>query len=568
MVGILKSNFQEIYHAVHSSTHNNLDLVANLTATHIYDASRGWGRLWKWFYRSTEWLLGKNLRFDRLKQAISKTHSLFQQQLPLIRKHLDAYETYMKKNSGGYAVNERHVFSARQAITQWNDSTLTFIKVVQKHPIKLHAFFKRCFGKKLPEKKILALFSCPSADLSRLRGFQKLIDLEGFSNGPLPLAIFEKVARGKILKEGDRQELNYWIKKINRSSCQIRLLHQALQAFIAEIENHNANSREEKADLTRLQMTLEENGCLLFQQEDPIHIRWRKRLKEGSILELHEKKIILGEPIGKKKIGTDNTLIFSIKELPHLVALIGQNQAILSIKQRRHNRENGYGIEPVPFLEVIDNGRWALVEKLKPLSSHVWTSTKESLSAEDKKLVSSLVTLLKWLIKQNHTPKNFSAHFLMWDCQNQLKSLRPTSKAEFDFNAMEDFSFQCAAGNLKIFQYLMGNSGLSSHPTAKFYQEIIAQALKGDSTRADDLAGIYQIDDPKVVDRSAKLSQQIVELRNACCLKIQEAQPAMELNEMEKLVNKNILLCHKRSKAAGILWPSLLQEVLASVQKL
>ena len=559
----LKGNLQEIYHAINTASTSQVNLVANVCGTRLYNASQGWGRLWRWFYIVTEVFLGKGLRLANVKKALMRTHLLFQKNLQEIRYHASQYQAYLKKTMQGYSTNESEFFQTRQCITRWNQTTRPFVKMaVDSRKEVINKLFKVCFKQLSITEQPFSFFSYPEFD--KLGQFQKIIDLEGMTNGPLPLELFEKICKNKKLSDSDFKDLDKWIKKINTLPSS-RHLHQALQGFVNTINVPQSGENFEKADLIRLELMLEERGCKLFRQDDPKHLKWRDSLKKGFKLNLNEKEIVLGDPVGKKILGIDQFLHFSINDMPHLLVITGNNESVLGMKKHKHLPENGYGVEPIQILDIFDHGRWALVEKLEPLTTHYWTSTNYSLSSQDELFLRPLLNLLKWLIQQQQTPDYFSLKYLMMNSQNQLRALRPTSKKEFNFNALEDFVLQCAAGNLKVYQHLMEKSGLYAHMTTKFYHEVMANVLKNNPTPPEDLAGIYNIEDPRIVDRANKLSQEVLLLKQKCCLKILENRPEKDPKNVEQSVDRVILKCHLTNKSSGIIWPTLFENVISEI---
>lgn len=558
---LLSDNFQEIYHALHSTEKKGLNLVSNPSGTRIYDATRGWGRLWRWFYQIIEWATGKGTRLNKLKDAILYTHNVFQAQLPLIQRYLIHYEKYLKQSAGGYAVNEDNYFISRKVITHWNASTGPFVKLMQRQSYpKMNQLLHYCFGQELSRQQTKQLFSSP--DTERLKQCQKIINLEGILQGPLPLAIFKKFIKNKPLNALEYKELDKWIKKANKISPDVRLFHEALAALTFLWKKDAEKPIDDTLELVRLEAFLEERGCAIFQKEDPKHIQWRRQLKKGVQLAYKENIITLGNQIVPSTSRNDRTLVFNLDNSTNHVVLTAQNKVVLPLKKFKQQHASECGIEPAKILDVLEDGRWGIMEKLKPLNSRKWSSVSGSISNEDRTEIESIKNLLQSFVRKNFTPESFSKASLMFDSQNQLKTLKSTSKCAFDFNALEDFIYQFSSGNLTIFQYLMENTGLSSHLTAQFYCDMIANALRGDLAHADDMAGIYKISDPKVVDRTNLLTNQVVTLQKQLCAKILELHPDLDFKSIETKVNNQILLCHKATKASGILWPGLAQEVL------
>lgn len=561
-INTLQGNLQEIYHAAKMSASHQIHLVANPFGTRLYYSSQGWGRMWRWFYMVAETFFNqRGLRISKIKKAVLYTYALFQKNLKLIQENSSCYQNYLIKTSQGYATNENELFLVRKNITLWNQATRPFVKAaINEQREIIEKLFRFCQIK--PAEQNTPIFAYPQFEM--LKQCQKIINLEGILNGALPLEIFEKISKNKRLSDSDFKDLDKWIKKLNQSSCSVRIVHQAIQAIIAIINSQNQENSDQ-ADLIRLESMLDKRGCTLFQQDDAKFLQWRNTLAKGSKLILDGKEITLSDQLGRKILGNDRFLSFSIVEMPDFVVLTGNNEAILGLKKSQHLPENGYGVEPIQISEIYDRGRWTLVERLKPLNSYAWSSSN-TLSNQDQFFSKPLVHLIKWLIQQKQTPDYFTPKYLMINPKQQLKSLRPTTKKEFDFNALEDFAFQCSSGNLTIFQHLMEASGLYNHLSTKFYHEVISNALKDDKSHPEDLAGIYNIDDPKVVDRAVKLAHDVLMLKQHCCFNILEKHPEKKVQQVEQSVNKAILRCHQENRSAGTLWPTLLESVLASTK--
>lgn len=558
---LLKSNFQEIYHAVQSADVHALPLVANFSETHIYDSRYGWGRLWFWVYQGAAWFTNKNYRLEKLKGAILHTHTIFHHQLPIVIGHLHTYEGYLKLAWKGYSVKESDYSASRHAITEWNCSTRPFIKMMHRlqNP-RMEKLLSYCFGEVLSQKRVSALFS--PADYHVLSDCQKIINLEGLTPGPLPAGQLIKILKDKSLNSVEDKELVKWIKKVNKSIKSPLHLHKALIALENQYKKSKKENLSEKMGVIALEVFLEDKGCVVFQQEDFKHLRWLQQLKNGSNISFGGINIVLGNEINPRISEIDHTHVFALEENAHRVALVAQNTTALFIKQFRNQQKNGSGIDPAPILEISPDGRVAIMERLKPLGSIKWTSADTQISQRDLAFVNTLTQLLQGFVTQNRTPSNFKTSQLLFDNQYHLRGLKPATEQSFNFNALEDFVFECAGGNLTIFRHFMEASGLATHSTAKFYHELVASTLKGEGVAVDDLAGIYKITDPEVVDRGTDLAQKVLSLRRQICKKIQENMLITDPKLFIQSVDIAILSCYQATKTAGILWPSILDDVI------
>lgn len=569
-IGLLRDNFQEIYCAIHTSNQISLPLVANYSGTRIYVSTQGWGRLWTWFYHFTSWLIGNDSRSDKLQRAMIHTHVVFQKQVALVNVHLNEYQKYLEQAGKGYAVKESKVSNARHAITNWNAAIGPFIKMLQTLPDPImQKLLLQCFEKIFLKEEITNLFF--PLTLKALFTCQKIINLEGITQGPLPLFTIKKILKGKEIDTLDQKTMDKWIKKINKSSVSASKLHQAImgicmhyeKSFNLETAVSKLNKGVKKLDPLLLEIFLEDKGCTAFQKSDPKHIQWQQCLEKGSKIMYSDPKeeLILGYEVRSNVLKADNTHVFQIENNDKLVAIIAQNKVVLPIKQRRQ-MEIGFGISPASFLSISPDGKFALMEHLNPISSYKWISTNECIVPEDFPILNALANLLKELVKRNQGLSNFSPNFVMFDKEHHLKAIKPMLKQPFNFNHLENFAWESAAGNLTIFKFLMTTSGLAAHSASKFYYEIIKSALKGDMVSVPDLAGIYKIGDYQIVERADKLAKDVLLLRQELFSTIQKLIPSLNAHLLDTKITEAILSCHKVTCAAGFLCPSLAADVI------
>jgi len=554
---LLRDNFQEIYHAVHTSGPHTLPLVANFSGTRIYNARTGWGRFWRWFYQVVDWT-GQNWRLAKLKQAIIHTHTLFHEQMATIKPSLVHYQDYLMRAGKSYEVHEKEYFNSRKAIAKLCESTFPFIKMMNDlHHPRFEKLLKSCFK---PNKLSSTLFSSP--EIEPLRVYRRIIRIESITQSPLPLAIFKKVFKGKIITPEENKELEKWAKKINKANLPPSKVHHALTTAISL---YNPPQTSPERNLMALEALLEDKGCTCFQQIDPHHFEWQQQLKRGFVVSHRGIEYTLGSEINPSISDNDQMRVFPIQENPKLVALIAHNRVILALKYFRGRSEDIFGLESASLLSVSEDGRFALMERLQTLDQISWKSTQERLYEDDKPKLEAIIKFLRLLFKQNHMPAKLSTNLLAFDDRDQLKALKTTPKQPFDFNTLEDFVFACAQGNKTIFKHLMKASWLSKHEMAKYYQKTIVDTLKGDMTSEDISGRIYKIDNPKVIDRSIALRDEILRLHQQLLTQFRQLFPNKDPRELNRQIRDSILACYKASKAAGKLWHTLPQDVLENL---
>lgn len=565
MGSVLKDNLQELYYASHAPE-AKIALIANWSGKRkrIYYAKRGWGRLWRFFYSITELVTGKDRRLEKLKTAVISTQILFQQQIAILQQALNLYQAYLQKASNEYPVKERDFFAAREIIRKWDPSTAPFVKMIEKllNP-RLEKILKYCFGD-LTTEQYAALFPSPPKDI--LRACKRVIDLEGVSRGPLPLAVFKKVFRGKVLNKIDDKVLSRWIKEIDRHPNSTQYVHRGIAAIAFLNTKKIAEETVSRLNPALLEVVLEDKGCKAFEQVDSRHLQWRAKFKEGSKILFKNTEIVLGKEIYPSSAEVDRTRVFFITDRPQQVVLMANNQAILGIRMLRQRTENDFGIEPAQLLDVSEDGLMALMERLQPLNTKKFPGVGKNLSSEDVLVLKAVEELFKLFVNKEITPLDFSSSSLMFDQNFRLKSLKQMKKGPFDFNALEKFALQWAAGNGINFKLLMENSGMTTHPIAKFYYDSIQNGVQGNAKAPEELEGFFKIKDSKVIERSVALAREAQALHQQVLNKARELYPDRDPKELSKLVGAAIVSSHKVSGAAGILLPHLEQEALKYIK--
>ena len=561
-LGLLASNFHEIYDAVHAPGKQEPDLVANIFSTRIYHSSRGWGRLWRWFYHITDFFIGTNFRLKKLRQAMEKTRKTFHDKLPLIQENINTYQTYLQKKSAGYNVKETDFHKARRTITAWNNATAPFLDLIHNGKNeKLTALFYKYFPADIEKGTYEPPFSW-NENIKPVRGLQKIITIEGYLHEPLPLTILEKLAAGKIIPESEGKDLGLWIDKLNKlpSIINVSLFHDSMIAFVNYL---SGLQYLEPPSLAALELELADRGLKLFTTEEAEHIQWRNELKPGDSL---GKGITLGEQIGKKYYDKDKNFVFSIKEDPKKVVYIGRNRTLFGLRERINKLYSG-GIPSAIFHAVDPEGRFAIMERLNGSFDHYkWKSTRASgIHPNDNDLLVPLANLVAWFIQNEVTPNVLTPKHLMFDAKGQLRYAKITMLEEFDYTVLEDFIFEAANGNRLVFCQLMNLSRLNGHPYQKFFKSMLEYALEGKKKNASTVAALDGITDPKVVDRGEALHETVKKLKESCCRKICREYKLESSDRLLETVKKALDQFYYSTNSSGILWPSAEEEVVASV---
>jgi hypothetical protein len=249
--------------------------------------------------------------------------------------------------------------------------------------------------------------------------------------------------------------------------------------------------------------------------------------------------------------------VFEVEGDNSCLAVIPHNRANLQMRLHLKTQK-----DLAEILSISSDGRIALMERLEPIPRSGWKS-KEKIAPEDIPMLNALAEPVKWFIATQKTPSPFVADFLMIDKNMRLKTIQPLKKGEFDFNTLEVFFKDIANGNLTVFKYLITSSGLTEHSTAKFYTRFIEKILNHEDFAANDLGGIYQVSDHKVIDRAITLGKEILDLEKDIYTSYLIAHPNENIKSLEKRLKGQIVKYLKETKTSSFLWPTIKQDIFA-----
>ncbi|MBS4167746.1 hypothetical protein [Parachlamydia sp. AcF125] len=556
-ISLIKNNFLEIYSTLDQGEALEKCLVGSLWGNRIYNTQSGWGKIWRVVY----FFAGKRLRDRQLQRAFIKTQQIFDQHVKMIEESAGHYSHYIMQKSLKAPINDNAYLKCRQLLTKWFDATDPFLKQVYNKNPRLQNFFRKQLSP--PEEGVSSVFNCKELYL-HIKTLQSILDVEELFQGPLPYSIFYKLSHGQEIGEEEKEQLYKWADFLNenKNKMAVRSFHRFLKSLVEEFGRNQAS----KPSLVKLEMSLVEHRCNFFSQEDPLHLAWRSQLKPGDTIFINGKPFVLGDRIGEKLQGFDRTIHFAIQGDTQKIVTIPVNEAILGIRKSLE-ADQGYVLKMPTIFEIDATGACAIVERLTTPLNLDWKSQREQFSKEDEDQVGPLATLILWLVKQQISPAYLSPRHLMFNEQGELKTLKLILKTNsFDFNTLQAFVLECAAGNLRVFQHLMEASDLHSHAYARFYEIIVRNTLKENPQPIERLANQYSIVDSLIMERAAKLAQEVRQLRLECMDKIRQASKKNEA-DLSKLVAREILSQYTRSSAAGVIWPSLAPLIQENVMR-
>lgn len=511
---LLASNYQEI-------SLGKDQLVANLFGTHVYQKGKGWGKVWHWVYNLLEYFpCGQDLRQQKLKQAMEKTDQVFQTHIQLVKDEVKKFEEYLVAKTNGVEIQDQEYAASRRHIAEWNHCILPWI---EKNPV--------------PESQ-----TC-----------QSVIDLEAKLNEPLPYKILIKLSHLQQLTHQETETVKAWIEKLKGAKVEISLLHSALQGIMDPIQKRTHAMWY--PCLIEMEMALVKLGCEIFLQRDPEHMRWREELKPGIKISCNQHTYTIARVVSRKPNMYCQTRVYQIEENPNQLLLVGVNRAMLALR-KKYGELDSWGVRQVRVRDLDRDGRCAVIEKLPELfSANDWIALSHQLNADEIAYLNPVIQQIQWFIEENATPIPFNSKSLGYDEKGVLTSTKITAKGPFDFNALEDFVLRFSQENPKMFRYLMIESGLSKHPTARFYEQVVKDTLNGEEKDLLTQAAMQNIEDLKIVERSEKLRQDVLNvleelMRDLCNGDIQE-------EVMKRRISSSIWQVYHDQRTAGILWPDI-----------
>lgn len=528
----------------------------NLYATRegrILDATCGEGYAWSIVDQVMVFLSCRDanslakIRKDRLSSAFEQMIETYDACIPIVSQAILQYKKFIKDRMSGLKPKSEQYNVARTIITEWHEATKRMLRLQKKKPTMTK------FGDKLLSRELVK--PC-------LR-MLKILALENLRGEELPLkAIHTIVQWGKdeedhvlprnLPKHDERELLEKFITDINHSSEEVstvqKIVHRGLLQLIRDAE-FNAKEDEAKINfemgrlsvifLTRLKCSRDltacrDGSCHLFTKEDPRHIRWRNKLKEGSTIKSEGQTITLGKRLGKKG-DKDRNHVYEIAGNDKEVLLVAINRVCLetlsflnaetvpqSEGEQKTLAANALHLQiPRVLVKKVDSkGRFAWVEKLLyPLSDLIWG---DALSEKAREVCDGFVeSFIRPMIANNVTLQPLDPQYWGFNQKLQVACTKPLQlKKGIDLVAIEEFIYTFAHGKPQPFKYLMQD--LRSLKEGAYYAEVIQNALSGDEVDVTELAGNREVKEEGATERAGKLSEEARAIREEC-LKILDA---------------------------------------------
>jgi len=502
----------EAFLEIQAASNTKSDLVTNIQGTKLYAASKGWGRLWRLFYRFICIALGEQYRIRKVQKVLRRCSAAYQRMLPSIEQAHCRYQELLCSAIEGRNYDRNAYKQNCRTICEWYHHVRPLVKQLYTHSSAMQTLLRR-YDTGFKE----SFLSSTLPRLKTAKRCKKIIDLERLSEKLTPYDSLRECAFNRAINGRDEKlHLRRWFHAVE-SKLTVGLFHKALKHLVKHLKRFHVSEASGQPSLQQLEVALSQLGCKLFQQRDETHHEWRTSLKPGDSIQCNNRLLILGERLGTKR-GSDTNYVFRIANDTGYIAHISQNCALPGMKALIAEKYS-WAVPPATWQSVDTKGRLALVEYL-PQPVH-------NLQRPDP-----LIALTRWLIRKNQTPTNFNLKFLKYSQERELKSTKIHLVGPFNFNAIENVIRDYCLGNKPLYQQMMRESGMSDHSYAPFFREVLHTTLSGDNIDPADLAAFsrYQITDPHCVDSAKQLKQDILQIQSRCLEACMQSTLSVELN--------------------------------------
>jgi hypothetical protein len=476
----LCSNLIETYSVLHDSTGSS-QLVANFSGSCLYNASTGWGRLWRWFYNFLA-LFGqyKDIAEKKLLRAIGQTEKLFKQQMGELNPSLVSYRQYL---DGVSQEESAAIEGAKKKIYRWN------------RPVKLLTGLlnnKKVEDATLSKISFLALIK--DVRCEKVQRYEDVICLEelvrSVSAYPLPTAALKKLSLEKRssqlspLTDGERKDLHEWLvpleAKAKKGTINFSCLHRGLRSFLELTGRDNEGDAKELPitdRLTILEWNLHQQIQAsfkydLFSYEDRAHMQWRNALVEGDKVFCGQSAFTLGPLCSDGK-----DLLFNVQDNEDQLVWVSNNPIALLLKERLQRRQAL--IPAVGIIAIDPAGSCAVIEKLHATDTYMISSEAS------KKQFIEFIQRLSGFIQEGCCP---DVSMLQVDREGRFKrgieaftlAGEVSSPKAMTFLDLISFVAKMCRQDYAFYKEVMQKTGLwgGEYPAAQFYKELAQRVLE------------------------------------------------------------------------------------------
>lgn len=308
-------------------------------------------------------------------------------------------------------------------------------------------------------------------DFSDAKLVQKIKNIEKVTQAKIPFLLLAKLGKEEELKEEERDKVLEWLKAIEEAKftliphlegekvphqfCHVSYFHRFLSRLCKKFAWECAT----------LEYALQELGCKIFDEPDPKCLARRKDFP-GEILE--------NSALDPKK-----RICFAIPEDPSSLIAVYPNEAAREIERYKEKRFQ-YCLEQPKEKRGDSNGAIFEMERMfEPLDKNKWTSTTDTLTAEDLEQIEPIVDLLKKIQSLTFTPTPLLPEHFAFTAEGEMRACTLIEKGKnISFESIESFAWKCSSQNPYVFTHLMKKGRLAKSLYAKAYQDLLIQAVE------------------------------------------------------------------------------------------
>jgi hypothetical protein len=617
----LQANLSEIYAAAEAAQSQDvaLSLYATSPSTVYYQGCwmgqvvKKWDQAWRWMQPTHRlYSVDHALQFilnSLFNQCVRQAYHVRQQRMWNHMRQIDRiwkgqemtqqrqrYAQFLAKELKGSIENDHSLYLA--GFDQWRKEPLKEEEESEQHEaMKNFHYATECFWslffiKEDDQRKnirdVLKRFISSSALTDRplfkaLRKEKMWVQLEGELRQSVPVVLLAKLHDPSQLTVEENQRLTEWVQSLNR--CKQSISATLLTAVLTEVVRAIHLQGSSPITWQDIVCWLEQQGCLLLDEEDAAYMDKREKLQPGQMITCNGKKLRLGRQLSPQKEINDRNKVFELVDYPNYVVKIAHNRFRLLIEDRQAQSAKGHwGVRLVktianlekdnqaPAVHGLDKqGRCVVLEKLSTsFASHEWNSQSVKLSPEDEKpalvFANQLFCMKEWKL----SVQNLSLSHLMWNREGVLTSTRILKMGPPNYNEWEKHCERATKGNVFVLSFLMHVSKLSEHPIALYYRKCVEETLK---TGEINLMGIPLPLGHRQMDyeiRVKSLCEQARQLREECPkyviaqLRQQNKYSYEQESQVRREIGERLLAFYRVWPTPGRLPSHFQQEVIRS----
>lgn len=598
---LVSNNLQNIYVAAHDDENRTIELVPSIFTSKLYCSKVGWrGRVLRILHTWIAHFVGNDYREKRLQKALKATQECYEK-LENFRHHfLDPiYKGYLDHHFYNTPRNfsEKEVDHARRQIQAFYQATYPITKLIKEHTNdKLNKFLESHF-KKGNEQGTAPFYS--KATFKTLKGYVKIMAIEGFAAGEIPLSVFRKISiknqadPAPLVAKVDEKKLISFVKKMHKAkkqgNFQVKVFHSAMKSIVQHLKE---NQQDNVHDIKQLEQALIKEGCILLHEFDKKHVEWRQNIKKDDefvkpneplyFLNNHHEKFLFA--VGDQLKGRDYPInrynVYEIhnpqtlQKYDNFLMVIGPNKICLEYSDIMR-AESFWGLD-IPEIQYIHpQGKYAIVEKLPySIDSIQWQSSLLGpLEDEDKKYADPLRMLIQFFIDEKNSPKDLKAEHLRFDSIGRLKSIKDCiPSGRIDYIAFEEMVYHLAQGkNLPIYQYLvepLREERYSKRTLVPFFREAVASAFEKHVVSIERLAKKRRIVDQAIMDKARHLQKFANQIKEDCWKILCNRYDSVDKDKLRKQMSNCLLRSFDNDKTLGRFWNNVQPEdLLEEIEK-